>query len=229
MKRMASTIDGSPEAWNRRSAAERQRWQSAEERWRAIGLRAGEIQQVRELLFESRQSRMEYEDRLRDVTEVRQSPVETRDVRRRRKVLREALTYLETDRDRHSQPLWRGQRFDVTRSALRLMLQAPEPPKLPAHRPGEEWVRPFVMRLARRFHRGPDPRVAAESREKAGMSFTAIITAVHAALVLAGHGDVIGRETIRHILRAAQAPNVDPKRRQIVAGPKPLQGGRGTP
>jgi len=61
-------------------------------------------------------------------------------------------------------------------------------PTLPAHRPGEPWLTKGVLRLAR-------PLLAS------GRSWGGTIRALHRIFKLAGHGDIVTAEQIRHIIR----------------------------
>jgi hypothetical protein len=68
-------------------------------------------------------------------------------------------------------------------------------PKIPAHRPGDPWLRKPVISLARVLHAH---RV---SRRRS-------IREIHKLLVLAGHSDVATQHKIRHIIRGAR-PLID--------------------
>lgn len=58
--------------------------------------------------------------------------------------------------------------------------------RLPAHHPGVPWLRPFVLQLTELASTKRAPK------------------AIHDALVIAGHGDVVTRETVRRMIGEAR-------------------------
>src|SRR6185503_1372590 len=67
--------------------------------------------------------------------------------------------------------------------SLQTYIETRRRPKLPAHRPGEPWLRKGVLRLAR-------PLLAS------GRSLKGTIRALHRIFELAGHGDIVTAEQI---------------------------------
>jgi hypothetical protein len=211
VKRMSQPpFGGSLEAWNHRFLSADSRRLRA--RWQQLGLRPGDIREVYDLLAQSYRDREMFESKLRDAVEARRSrraklPVKERiELRRRQKVLREALRILETDQNQYGRPVWRGPNCEITKKQLRkMLLPVPSPPRLPKHRIGEEWAPPIASRLASIF----DRNAASQAQ---------VTSEVLDALRFAGHDDsVITRELIRHIIRQSAArlrppPSIPAKR-----------------
>jgi hypothetical protein len=211
MKRaQAQVFDGGPEAWRRRYQTAPQQWREQRCTWRQCGLSKAEILAVTELLQRSCPSREDFEENLRDHAVLRsdsQPSAQRTAIRRKRRVLLAALTVLEEDRNSVGTRLWRGRSLDRAIRTLRVFLKPPALAALPSHRPGEPWAVPYIDVLGRCFlHRGT--------------SHMQTVCLVHAALTLAGHGDVITQEAVRHVLRTTWRKRVPAVRESRIRTPR---------
>ncbi len=207
MKRLSEArFDASGRAWLHRQEAQRSAWDREEAWWVSIGL---EPRIVHAILIEAGQARSDYESKLHGERDPRHADVPNDDPggphpgwqgpEKRRYILRllrdskPLVEFLKTERD------GRGNRFfsdlgDVLEDRLkayqrRYLLDRRPRPRLPRHRPGEPWLARSVVQLAELFH------------DIGTQSWSRTVKGIFDALVLAGHGDVVSHEKVKHLLR----------------------------
>jgi hypothetical protein len=148
------------------------------------------------LLAGARAARNQFEEQL----EARRDPLTTRKVNRARRALKRAeplicLFKTESALDGSSE-LFFGDLGEQIERSVQNYVEAVRTPALPAHHPGEPWLRKKVLLLTRLL------RARDQSWKQAART-------IHALFDLAGHGDVATAEKIRHYIREARKR--DPK------------------
>jgi hypothetical protein len=193
VKRLSACFDDSDEAWRAMREAQADAWEAEETRWREIGL---EPLQVLLFLREAGRARAGFERALL----ARRKPLprflthQGEEVRRLLDGAMQFLDFIAHARD-HRGRLFFGrhgkevQRL-VTEYRKRYLLDHKGPPlaRPPRGRPGETWLAPYALALAREWR-------------KRGQSWRATIKAIYDALVLAGHANMVTHDLVRGIIR----------------------------
>jgi hypothetical protein len=109
------------------------------------------------------------------------------------------IKFLETERDSDGSlvfPSWKRLKQDIGQHLADLKQAQPAVSRVPRHRPGDPWLTPCVLALARHLR----------ACKVSGAPATRMICRV---LVLTGHKDVVTEEKVRHILRKERRRHPD--------------------
>ncbi len=165
--------------------------------WRRIGVDPAPLIKLLEM---ASVQRMRYEEQLE---ESRKWP---RDVRDARKALKDAaplIAFLKTktkvDDDGSPELLFGDLGEQVERAMQNYINNRPQ--VVPRGRPADLWLAQCVTLLAKQLMVGPFFGRATRPRGWVRQSEKNTITVIERLLKLAGHGDVVTREKIRHVIR----------------------------
>ena len=167
--------------------------------WRTIGVDSWMLIFI---LKHTRIDRSRYEAQLQDRDRVTRES--TRKIRRLRKAWKNAaplIHLLKTEKapsDSDSPGLLFGDLGELVDHAVGSYLDEP-PPMVPRGRPGEPWLARCTFLFARLLMSGPFPEP--RSRPRVRVSEKSTIRAIERVLKLAGHGEVVTKDKIRHVIR----------------------------
>lgn len=166
--------------------------------WRRAGVDAETLLSVLEKI---RVERMRYEE------ELQERDSRARNIREARKALKAAaslIRFLKTKKvldDDGSPELVFGDLGEQVEHAVQRYID--ESPRIVARgRPADSWLNKCVILLAVELMSGPLSERRARPRRSVRQSGKSTIRAIERVLKLAGHGEVVTKEKIRHVMRA---------------------------
>jgi hypothetical protein len=177
IKRLHSSSVSSPRS------ADPERWEKELEWWRGLGINTVMLQVA---LSGSGVGRRIYEHQL----QARIDRFTVEEIRHARSALKRAaplLSLLKTAKTDEGELCFDDLGEQVERS-VQTYIETRRRPTLPAHRPGEPWLTKGALRLARPLR-------------ASGRSWKETYRALHRIFTLAGHGDIVTEEQLRHIIR----------------------------
>lgn len=188
-RRIKRLRDQAPTSVQQRKRDDPGAWDAAMNWWRSVGINTDLLVQVLERVLTERRR---YESALRGHAE----SFGAWEAGRARTALRRAgalIQLLKTERAEDDELVF-GDLGERVEQAIEQYAASREQSALPAHRPGEPWLKRRVLRLAR----------CLRAREQ---SWSRSERAIHGLFVLAGHGDVVTLDKIRHIVRQERGRN----------------------
>jgi hypothetical protein len=180
------------------------KWRGELAWWRRAGVDTGMLLNVLEKI---RVKRMRYEEQLQE-RETRERPRNIREVRKAFKAAAPLIRFLKTKKalgDDGSPELFFGDLGEQVERAVQSYIDD-SPGIVPRGRPGDLWLVQCVVVLATQLMSGPFPEHRSGRRIRpprwVRQSERNTIRAIERVLKLAGHGEVVTEEKIRHIIRS---------------------------